>query len=288
MPAYNCANTIEESVNSIFDGNFEDGDELIIVNDYSTDNTGVVLNDLKNRYSQIIIIDHKFNKGGAAARNTAVENSNNSLIFCLDSDNVLASNSINKLKKFLVDNQLDAASFGELHFFNKDINKIDKKWIFKEGFVTANDVLSDPITPVASGNYLYTKESWIKSGRYPEFSGALDAWGFGFRQVICGFKMMAMKDSFYKHRYGHESYWVRDSKISGKISLTALQIIIPFFSCLSDDDINYIMSENSRYSWFEEIKTHPIKIKDLANSKSKGAVELSLFDRIKSYIKKFR
>ena len=32
MPAYNCADTIEESVDSIFNGNFTDGDELIIVN----------------------------------------------------------------------------------------------------------------------------------------------------------------------------------------------------------------------------------------------------------------
>ena len=43
MPAYNCADTIEESVDSIFNGNFTDGDELIIVNDGSTDNTEKVL-----------------------------------------------------------------------------------------------------------------------------------------------------------------------------------------------------------------------------------------------------
>ena len=39
IPAYNCADTLVESIESIFDGNFEDGDEVIIVNDASTDKT---------------------------------------------------------------------------------------------------------------------------------------------------------------------------------------------------------------------------------------------------------
>ena len=39
IPAYNCAKFLSDAVNSIFNGNFAVGDEVIIVDDASTDNT---------------------------------------------------------------------------------------------------------------------------------------------------------------------------------------------------------------------------------------------------------
>ena len=39
IPAYNCAKTVTESVISILETNFQEGDELIVVNDCATDNT---------------------------------------------------------------------------------------------------------------------------------------------------------------------------------------------------------------------------------------------------------
>lgn len=46
MPVFNCQDTIEESVESIFQGNFTKGDEVIIVDDASTDNTLKVIKKL--------------------------------------------------------------------------------------------------------------------------------------------------------------------------------------------------------------------------------------------------
>ena len=47
IPAYNCADTLIESIESIFNGNFEVDDEVIIVNDASTDKTLEVINKLQ-------------------------------------------------------------------------------------------------------------------------------------------------------------------------------------------------------------------------------------------------
>ena len=262
MPAYNCATTVAESAESIMKTNLIQGDELVITNDCSTDNTKEVLLKLQGKYpDRIIILNHSINKGGAAARNTAVEHASNQLIFCLDSDNVLAPDSIQKLKKFFITSMADVASFGELHYFKEDTKKITHTWIFQKTLVLLADVLSNPVVPGSSGYYLFTKESWIRAGRYPEFAGALDAWGFGFRQVATGSRMLALPGSFYYHRCGHESYWMRDSKKPGLVSLVALQIVIPFIDRFYDRDVNYIMSKRGRRTWYNSIVKHPIRVK---------------------------
>ena len=260
IPAYNCAATIEESVDSIMDGNFGERDEFIICNDDSTDNTLEVLERLKQKYQAIQIVYHRRNKGGGAARNTAIEHTNNPLLFCLDSDNVLAPESVPRLKDFLVASGADAAAFQGPHYFKDDKNKITHKWTYRQGLITLADCLAGPVTPGASGNYMFTKESWIRAGGYPEFAGLLDSWGFGFRQLATMSKMMVMPDSYYFHRYGHDSYWVREAK-KGKTSLTALQILLPFLDIFDQKDVDYIMSRRGRYDWFENKERHPIKLK---------------------------
>ena len=259
MPAYNCATMVEESIKSIMEGNFQDGDELVIVNDYSTDNTESVLNNLKENYPAIKILKHKRNRGGAKARNSAIENTQNQIIFCLDSDNILVPESIQKLKAFLENSGADAASFQELHYFKDNKDKVTHKWIFKQGITTLADYLSGSIVPGASGNYLFTKDSWYRAGGYPEGCW-LDTWGFGLRQVATGSKMCIMPNSYYYHRYGYESYWVREAR-KGKISLTALPVLIPFFDLLSIKDIDYIMSRKGRDVWFTNLEKHPVRLK---------------------------
>jgi len=233
---------------------------LIVVNDGSTDATGNVLKDLAIKYPEIRVIEHKRNKGGGAARNTAVENALNPLIFCLDSDNLLATHSIKLLKAFLENSGADIASFQELYYFNgQDQTKVTHKWTFATGSINLSDYLSGHVVPGASGNYMYTKESWVKAGGYPEFSW-LDTWGFGFRQLATRSKMATMPQSFYYHRYGHESYWTREAK-KNNVSLTALQILVPYFHLLNDNDVDYMLSRSGRHVWFDKLSQKPIRIK---------------------------
>lgn len=281
MPAYNCENTVQESVESIMEGNLTDGDELVIVNDCSTDKTEKLLNNLKMKYPMVKIFKHTQNKGGAAARNTAIENAQNPLIFCLDSDNILASGSIQKLKIFMENSGADIASFQELHYFTDTKENITHKWIFNSGTTTFADYLSGSVVPGASGNYMFTKDSWFRAGGYPVLSRALDAWGFGLRQVATGSKMMVFPKSFYYHRHGHESYWVRESK-SGQISLIASQILMPFQDQIKKNDIKYIL--NHRQKWFFNLEKRPIHLKS-GQSGSAGSILNNKSDTMGSKIK---
>ena len=168
IPAYNCAETVRETVESIYNGNFNAGDEVILINDCSTDTTAEVLSELQAHYPAIRILNHRVNKGTAAAsRNTGIEQSNNDLIFCLDADNVLVPNSVPKLKEHLLATKADAAAFGEMHVFNHATRAINYKWIFGQR-LRWQMLWRGLYWPGPSGNYLFTKQSWLKAGRYFE------------------------------------------------------------------------------------------------------------------------
>lgn len=263
MPAYNAEGTIKESIYSILKSNFDQNDELIITNDCSTDQTENIIKEIikTNPEANIRLINHEFNKGGAAARNTSVESAKNQLIFCLDSDNVLATNSIEPLQKKLLKEKADVAVFQEIRFFNNDKSNPTHSWFFdRKSTYNFEQCLSNTIIPAASGNYLYTRDSWIRAGRYPEFAGALDAWGFGVKQAAAGCKTVVLKDSYYYHRHGHDSYWTRENN-NGDLSLKALQVIIPYLPLINDDDVEYIFSKDNRLTWYLNVDKHPIRLK---------------------------
>jgi glycosyltransferase involved in cell wall biosynthesis len=265
IPAYNCASTIEESVNSIINGNLEARDEIVIVDDGSNHDTSTVLSQLESNSHAIRVITHEYNKGGYAARNTAVENARHDLIFCLDSDNILVPGSVSRWKAYLREAKLDVTGPQEVKFFRESIHKVTHSWVFREGLYTFADYLSMSRVPGASGNYLYTRASWLRAKGYPEVP-TLDAWGFGLRQVATGAKMAVAPDTHYFHRYGHESNWVRENR-KGRTSLAALQVLIPFFPYIHEDDIDYMMSAPGRYWWFENLSTRPVRV--LSESRTK-------------------
>lgn len=261
IPAYNSQKTLSEAVKSIYKGNFTKGDEMIVVDDASTDNTFNVIKSLKKKYPSIRLYRHNYNKGSAAAgRNTAIEHSRNELIFCLDADNVLAPKSVPKLKEYMIRSNADVAAFKELRYFSKKINNVSHTWTFPD-VARLQDCFSTYKFPGASGNYLFTKESWIRAGRYNEsVGGACDSWAFGFCQLATGSKMVTMPDSYYYHRYGYQSSYIRDSKAKN-ISLTILQIIMPFIDLFEDSGVEYIMSKKWRRIWFDKLESHPIRLK---------------------------
>ena len=254
IPAYNCEKTVTEAVDSIFNGNFSSGDEVVIVDDASTDKTLTTLRKLQLKYKHIKVVKHSFNKGGGATRNTAIENSNNDLIFCLDSDNILVPRSILILKKFHIKKNSEITSFQKIQYFERNITNKKHSWEYKHSIYNSDNYLMDCIVPGASGNYLFTKKSWYLAGKYPENVKALDAWGFGLSQVMSGSNMVVMPNSFYYHRIGLVSYWQRSLKDDNP-SILALSLVLRYYSRLNKSDLNRIMSQQYRLKWFDMLGT---------------------------------
>ena len=261
IPAWNCENMIGDALNSIIKTNYKDGDEIVIVNDASTDNTPLIIKNYAKKYNFIKIIHHKKNSGCATSRNTAIKSCKNEILFCLDSDNILIPNSIQRLKNYMLKFKADSACFGGLNYFRDGkTKKITHRWIFKNGLHTLADVLFGPITPIASGNYMLTKESWKKAGGYMESTRLLDTWTFGIRQLATGTKMIIMPNSFYFHRCGYESNYIHYTKKGVNGHLLRFDALEPFFRLIEERDVEYI--KNNQNTWFSDLNIHPIKIKN--------------------------
>jgi glycosyltransferase involved in cell wall biosynthesis len=204
------------------------------------------------------IINNKHNLGCPASRNIGVEKANNKLIFNLDSDNVLAPNSIARLKDYLLKNKADAAAFGEILFFTKNVRNVTHKWVFPHKRFYLSDLLAGHINPGPAGNFLYTKEIWKKVGKYWEYGKGLhEAWGFHLKLLAKGAKYVVLPNSCYYHRYGHESLFVRESKSVNDTINLANKMIKPFLNLIDAKDVQYMAVNN----WFTDLDNHPIRVK---------------------------
>lgn len=260
VPAYNGADTIEESVESIFNGNFEAGDEVIIVNDCSPDDTEKKILSLKKKYpQQIVYLKNNANKGCPATRNVGISAAKNPLIFNLDQDNILVPGSIKKLKKNLLDEKADVSAFSEFHYFKKNVKEITHKWIYDKKILTLADFLSGHINPGPGGNFLYTKKSWEKIGGYWEYGrGSHEAWGFSLKQLANDAKFVVLPHSYYFHRYGHDSLFVTEARKDGEGSRISTKMLMNFIHLITEKDAEYIKNNPS---WFDNLSQRPLRLK---------------------------
>jgi glycosyltransferase involved in cell wall biosynthesis len=84
MPAYNRADLIEEAIDSCLNQT-QVPDEIVVVDDGSTDNTAEVL----AKYGRPVVVVRQSNQGVAAARNTAIAKATGDVFVFLDSDDRL-------------------------------------------------------------------------------------------------------------------------------------------------------------------------------------------------------
>lgn len=210
IPCYNCQDTLEEAVESCFVQGL-DNFEVVMVDDGSTDDTKDMMQRLADRYSEIKLFYHEENKGGGATRNTGIRNAKGELIFCLDSDNILDSHSLSKMINFLLEQKVDGVAFYERRFFHSQdkkfytshFNTIFNKKITIDNIFDGSGILLD--------NFLYTKESFLKTCQYPEHHG-FDTQCFEMRYLFVGNSVLICPDTFFYHRQNHrkESYFERE------------------------------------------------------------------------------
>ena len=105
VPAYNSEKYIQNCLNSIMKQTYEKL-EILVLNDGSTDETGLIIDEIAKKDSRIKVI-HKENQGVAAARNELLEASNGELILQVDADDYISFNAVDILLRNLEEADAD-------------------------------------------------------------------------------------------------------------------------------------------------------------------------------------
>jgi glycosyltransferase involved in cell wall biosynthesis len=262
IPYFNAHDTIKASLHSILDSTAEI-DEIVIVNDGSSSESGEMLEETLKQVndSRIKRFDHKHNLGGGAARNTAIMRSTNDWIFCLDSDNLVPPSLLAELSMSV---ELSAPKFQvfvpeKIAFFDNASSLVTHLWHMDVNNLSVDDFLKTAVVPAASGNYLFSRESWEKSGGYPTKSGALDTWGFGLRQFVAGYAPLAVTGATYFHRVGTNSYYNRDSARMKEMSLRATALVLELASDFSSEQLRFVLGNGRARRWFATLKAPKVK-----------------------------
>ena len=121
IPAYNAEKWINETIESVLSQDYESL-EVIVVDDGSTDGTGLIV----GRFEQRVRYIHKLNGGQGSARNAGIKKSKGKYIAFVDSDDLWASNKISSQMTFLANTNLQWAYCDAIAF-----DDVTRKHLFK-------------------------------------------------------------------------------------------------------------------------------------------------------------
>lgn len=95
IPVYNVEKYLGRCMNSVLNQHYRDF-EVILIDDGSTDNSGVMCDEWSKKDGRVIVI-HQKNSGAGAARNTGLAIANGELIGFVDSDDWIESDMFERL-----------------------------------------------------------------------------------------------------------------------------------------------------------------------------------------------
>ena len=119
IPCYNSESFVSEAIQCSLDQTYEPC-EIIVIDDGSTDRSAEIIESFGDRIQHV----RSSNKGGCSARNLGLEKAKGSFIQFLDSDDLMATDKIEKQLATLIDceNSMSACPYVD---FEASINEID-------------------------------------------------------------------------------------------------------------------------------------------------------------------
>jgi len=202
VPYYNRADTIDDTIDSLKSQSFTNF-EVLLINDGSTEEKSIEkLKEINGPELKLKVITQK-NEGVAAARNKGISEANGKYIICLDSDDMLASDFIEKCTVML-------EASPEIAFVTtnrQDFGVINKEYTNIE-FNPAGLIRNNNVITAAE----FRKEAWQETGGYKSGIGYED-WEFWLSMVEKGWWGRLLPEPLFKYRTSLQSRYVEDKDI---------------------------------------------------------------------------
>ncbi|MDR2600769.1 MAG: glycosyltransferase [Oscillospiraceae bacterium] len=137
IPVYNTEKYLRECLDSIVNQTLHDI-EIICINDGSTDDSLVILNEYAANDNRFVVISQE-NRGQGAARNKGIRAAKGKYIYFIDSDDMLKPNALEKTYNYSVENNLDIVSFDSEIIYDKELQYENNRRISDNYYIRAFD-----------------------------------------------------------------------------------------------------------------------------------------------------
>ena len=125
IPCYNEEKTIEETIIRSIE-NLSTKDNLLVVDDGSTDKSNFLIKNLANKFSNISLIKHEKNLGKGASIQTALKKVKNEIVIIQDSDLEYSPSEYKKLINPILELRADVV-YGS-RFISSDVHRVLYFW----------------------------------------------------------------------------------------------------------------------------------------------------------------
>ncbi|WP_299791226.1 glycosyltransferase family 2 protein [uncultured Shewanella sp.] len=136
-PSFNCATSVAKTIESVLSQSYQNW-EMLISDDFSSDDSCAVIQEFANRDSRIKLIKRTWNAGPAVTRNRAISSANGRYIAFLDADDTWHPEKLEKQIKFMQnrDIALSYTSYRRVHEDGRELGFMNVP-----EFVTYSDTL---------------------------------------------------------------------------------------------------------------------------------------------------
>ena len=234
MPVYNGEDFLAESIDCILNQGLDDL-ELICVDDGSVDSSLDILNDYASRDSRVKVF-HQENRGGGAARNVAMTHASGKYLYCMDADDLLKEDALEKLYELCEDKNLDFTIFKAINY-DEDTDRyyetpdysMAKIAEFSKGNVFSFEDLGDLIF-----NITVTPWSKFYNLEFVKKSGAQFAEGLIFHDNVFFWEMLFNSKRIYfldeflytRRRHSTSSTGAGDKRFANIITIINMNVEI--------------------------------------------------------------
>lgn len=189
IPCYNCETTINETIQSVLSQTYKNI-EIICVNDGSTDNTLVKLQEIGANNNRITVINQE-NKGQSKTRNTGAIAAKGYYLFFLDADDLIAPTFFEKAVNIIENNQDVQIVYARSEFFGARTGE------WKLADFEIKSFLRDNCIPIAA---LIRKEEFIKADGFDESLTFFEDWELWLKIIINGGKVYRIPETLFFYR----------------------------------------------------------------------------------------
>ena len=286
VPIYNVEKYLKECIESIINQTYKNI-EIILVDDGSPDNCGIICDEYSQKDKRIIVI-HKENGGLSDARNKGIDIAKGDYLTFIDSDDFVNIDYIEKLYNSIKLNNTKLAQCG-ISKVNEN-NEIIERLNYDENYIkTSHEILNELygkhlIENVVVWNKMYAKELF-RNIRFPV--GKIHEDEFTTYKIFYSVdRISLLSDCLYNYRQTNESIIGKKFNKKRLNLLDALEERMDFFKNRNEIDLY----EKTLKFYIEQLRLYYIKVKKyIENSKEiqqdikqKYKIEYKKFVKIKS------